>query len=181
MSRVVAAAVASILTLALALVADTGRAQDPPGTGSASPGSSAATPADSRVNVQKVIERHLRRPYVWGSSGLKSFDCSGFVWRVMHENGVHIKRTTARKYYMTLPKVPADDRWSFGNIVFFSDLKHCGIVDTRETFYHAAVTAGTHRSRFDPHWRPKVSGIRAMPGLTIRRAASARPDSSLGQ
>lgn len=57
----------------------------------------------------------------------------------------------------------AGDRWNFGNIVFFDNLKHCGIVDTRETFYHAAVSAGTHRSEFDPFWRRKISGVRAMP------------------
>jgi cell wall-associated NlpC family hydrolase len=123
----------------------------------------AAVPADTQAIVRTVIEGHLGRPYVWGGCGLKSFDCSGFVWRVMQENGILVKRTTARKYYMALPKVSAEERWNFGNIVFFSNLKHCGIVDTRETFYHAAVTAGTHLSKFDPLWRRRISGVRAMP------------------
>ena len=47
-------------------------------------------------SIKSTIENHLGRPYVWGSSGLKSFDCSGFVWRVMYENGILLKRTTAR-------------------------------------------------------------------------------------
>ena len=48
--------------------------------------------------VKTAIQNHLGRPYVWGASGIKSFDCSGFVWRVMYENGILIKRTTARKF-----------------------------------------------------------------------------------
>jgi len=141
----------------------TGRAQAPSAAGSASSDSFATAPFKAPAKVLAVVERHLGRPYVWGACGLKSFDCSGFVWRVMQENGVLVKRTTARKYYMSLPEVAEEERWNFGNIVFFSNLKHCGIVDTRETFYHAAVSTGTHRSRFDPFWRRKISGVRAMP------------------
>jgi len=164
-SRRAAASLVAALSLGAALATGSGRAQPAPPPASAppvAPGGAAAP--EQRPRVQSVIERHLGRPYVWGSSGLKSFDCSGFVWRVMNENGIRIKRTTARKYFLTLPRVPDDERWRFGNIVFFSNLKHCGIVQTPETFYHAAVIAGTHVSRFTPFWRRKVSGVRAMPG-----------------
>ncbi len=114
-------------------------------------------------SVKAVIENHLGRPYVWGACGVKSFDCSGFVWRVMTDNGILIKRTTARKLYMSLPRVPAAERFSSGNIVFFDDLKHCGIVADGKSFYHAESSIGTNLSRFDPYWRPKITGIRAMP------------------
>jgi len=153
------AAAGWIPALSLALAAATARAQAPP----ASSDSLVAAPSATQGHVRTVIERHLGRPYVWGACGLKSFDCSGFVWRVMQENEILVKRTTARKYYMSLPKVSDEERWNFGNIVFFSNLKHCGIVDTRETFYHAAVSTGTHLSRFDPFWRRRISGVRAIP------------------
>src|SRR5207248_2809637 len=74
--------------------------------------------------IKATVQKHLGRPYVWGASGLKSFDCSGFVWRIMYENGVLLKRTTARKFYMSLPKANAEDQKSFGTLVFFDDLKH---------------------------------------------------------
>ena len=152
------------LAFGLALVAAPGRAQSPPAAGSAPADSAASLPYAGRADVRAAIERHLGRPYVWGACGLKSFDCSGFVWRVMEETGILVKRTTARKFYMSLPRVAAEDRWNFGNIVFFSNLKHCGIVDTRESFYHSAVSTGTHRSEFTPLWRRRISGVRAMPG-----------------
>jgi cell wall-associated NlpC family hydrolase len=113
--------------------------------------------------MRPVIERHLGMPYVWGASGLKSFDCSGFVWRVLWENGILIKRTTARKLFLSLPEVPADQRWSAGSVVFFDDLKHCGIVAGRNKFYHAETSIGTNLSPFDPYWRPKIYGFRAVP------------------
>jgi len=113
--------------------------------------------------MRPVIERYLGMPYVWGASGLKSFDCSGFVWRVLWENGILIKRTTARKLFLSLPEVPPDQRWSVGNIVFFDDLKHCGIVAGRNKFYHAETSIGTNLSTFDPYWRPKIYGFRAVP------------------
>jgi peptidoglycan DL-endopeptidase LytE len=131
----------------------------PPAPGSASPGSDATVTNP----VRSSIEHHLGRPYVWGATGDKSFDCSGFVWRVMRENGVLVKRTTARKYYLSLKKVDDVARWSFPTVVFFDDLQHMGIVNDRETFFHAQCSKGTNLSAFDPFWRGKVCGFRAMP------------------
>lgn len=113
--------------------------------------------------LRTTIERHLHRPYVWGSSGLKSFDCSGFIWRVMHESGVLIKRTTARKFYMVLPAVEKNQKHKPGNIVFFDNLKHCGIVSDGQQFYHARSSVGTTLDSFDHYWSQKVTGFRAIP------------------
>ena len=97
------------------------------------------------------------------SSGMKSFDCSGFLWRVMLENGVLTKRTTARKYYMSLPRLAKPSAKSeLGTVVFFDNLKHVGIVNDRDSFYHAQTHAGTNLSRFDAFWRQKVCGYRAV-------------------
>jgi len=125
-----------------------------------------STGQDVSDKLKAIIERHLGRPYVWGASGLKSFDCSGFVWRVMVENGILIKRTTARKLYFCLSPVPEGKKWSFGNVVFFDDLKHCGIVAGADTFYQSETSIGTNLSQFDPFWRPKVCGVRAVKSAT---------------
>jgi len=112
--------------------------------------------------VKVTIEGYLGRPYAWGASGIKSFDCSGFVWRVMSDNGILFKRTTARKLYMSLPKPAAGESWKFGNIIFFDNLKHCGIVNDGKSFYHAATTAGTRLAPFTPFWRAKLVGFRRL-------------------
>ena len=119
--------------------------------------------------LRTTIERHLRRPYAWGASGLKSFDCSGFVWRVLNDNGVLIKRTTARKYYLSLPPVEKNQEYRSGNVVFFDNLKHCGIVSNEREFFHARSSAGTTLDNFNFYWDQKVVGFRAIPVPGISR------------
>jgi peptidoglycan endopeptidase LytE len=127
--------------------------------------SSTAAPSltDLLAGIHSAIERNLGRPYVWGATGLKSYDCSGFVWRVLYENGIMMKRTTARKFYMMLKPASKEEQGSFGTLVFFDDLKHMGIVDTPQAFYHAQVTLGTNRSPMNSFWKPKVYGYRRLP------------------
>jgi cell wall-associated NlpC family hydrolase len=113
--------------------------------------------------IHRTVEKYLGRPYVWGAAGLKSFDCSGFIWRIMADNGIIVKRTTARKLYMSLPRVPKENSYDSGSLVFFDNLKHVGIVKDRETFYHAQVSRGTNLSSFHPYWRSKICGFRRIP------------------
>jgi cell wall-associated NlpC family hydrolase len=113
--------------------------------------------------IRRTAEKHLGRPYVWGAVGLKSFDCSGFIWRVMAENGILVKRTTARKLYMSLPRTQKGGSYDSGALVFFDNLKHVGLVKDRESFYHAQVSIGTNLSAFDPYWRHKICGFRRLP------------------
>ena len=122
-----------------------------------------ANPPQFVESIKATIEKHLGRPYVWGASGMKSFDCSGFIWRVMYENGILLKRTTARKFYMILPPAPKEQQWDFGTLVFFDDLKHVGIIDSPNAFYHAETSIGTNRSMMNSYWRRKIYGFRQLP------------------
>jgi len=149
-----------VLSLALPPAAQPSAAPPAPPT----PAATTASPIPTETpSLKAIIEKHLGRPYGWGSTGLKSFDCSGFVWRVMCESGLLLKRTTARKLYMCLPELPAERQWDFGNIVFFDNLKHCGIVADKDGFYHAQSSKGTNLSPFRPYWRPKGCGVRGRP------------------
>jgi cell wall-associated NlpC family hydrolase len=120
-------------------------------------------PPELLESMKSTIGKHLGRPYVWGASGMKSFDCSGFIWRVMSENGMLLKRTTARKFYMMLPPVPKEQQWTFGTLVFFDNLKHVGIVDSETEFYHAQSSIGTNKSQMNSFWRRKIYGFRQLP------------------
>ena len=129
---------------------------------------SASAPSGSAVTdflggIKAAIQKNLGRPYVWGADGAKSFDCSGFVWRVMYENGILMKRTTARKFYMMLKPAPKEDQGNFGTLVFFDDLKHMGIVDSPQTFYHAQSVVGTNLSPMNSYWKKLVYGYRLPP------------------
>ncbi len=140
-------------------LAQGGQESAPPAT----PGPTLETLPGSREHLRACIERHLGRPYVWGATGLKSFDCSGFVWRAMLENGIFMKRTTARKYFMSLKKVDEQQMWEFPTLVFFDDLEHIGIINDRRSFFHAQCSKGTNLSELTPFWRAKIYGFRAMP------------------
>jgi cell wall-associated NlpC family hydrolase len=113
--------------------------------------------------LKLTMQKYLGRSYVWGATGMKSFDCSGFVWRVLYDNGILMKRTTARKLYMILPPAPKEAEWNFGTLVFFDDLTHVGFVDSPEAFYHSQVRRGTQRSQMTPFWRRKIYGFRLLP------------------
>jgi hypothetical protein len=83
----------------------------------------------------------------------------------MFENGLLTKRTTARKFYMLLPKATPEDHAKFGTVIFFDNLKHVGIVDTGSSFYHAQVSRGTNLSPLNWYWKSRIYGYRAMPVL----------------
>ena len=78
-------------------------------------------------------------------------------------DGVLVKRTTARKFYMMLKPVSKEDQWNFGTLVFFDDLKHVGIVDNPKAFFHAQTSVGTNRSEMNAFWRNKIYGFRRLP------------------
>jgi len=146
------------LLLVLAAVAVSARAQSSPTSTGATSGL-----ADLFSGIKSAIERNLGRPYVWGATGQKSFDCSGFVWRVMYENGILVKRTTARKFYMMLKPATKEEEGNFGTLVFFDDLKHMGIIDSPQTFYHAQTDKGTNLSPMNSYWKKMVYGYRELP------------------
>ena len=126
-----------------------------------------STPANPETDywtgVKFAIQRNLGRPYVWGATGMKSFDCSGFIWRVLYENGILMKRTTARKFYMMMKPVEKNEQWKFGTVVFFDDLKHVGIIDDESAFFHAQSSIGTNRSPMNSFWKNKIYGFRRLP------------------
>lgn len=116
----------------------------------------------SEEKLEVSIQRKLERPYVWGGAGLKSYDCSGFVWRALLDAGVLLKRTTARKLYFSLPEARAEERFAPGALVFFDQVHHVGIVRNDREFYHASASHGTMRDRFHPYWQRLVSGYRKL-------------------
>ena len=125
--------------------------------------------AEKRLPFKRVetsIRRHLGRPYVWGASGLKGFDCSGFVWRVFWDAGYLVKRTTARKMFLSLQEPGEGLERLPGNLVFFDDLAHVGIVENETHFYHSGTSLGTSRAAFGEHWEHMITGYRTVEGVS---------------
>ena len=106
------------------------------------------------------INSKLGRPYRWGSIGPNSYDCSGFVWKIFNENNIIFNRSTVKEYYRKFKPVFNNDRFITGTLVFFSNLKHIGIVLNKEGFYHASSSKGITYSKFNSYWNSRIVGFR---------------------
>ncbi len=109
-----------------------------------------------------AIDMRIGAPYVWGSSGPRSFDCSGFVWSVFNSAGIDFDRTNARSFWSRFAPASDQERYRFGTLVFFNDLQHVGIVADERGFYHASTSQGVIYSTFDGYWGERIDGFRSI-------------------
>ena len=112
--------------------------------------------SSSLSNAQKleyaiyVAQSNLTKPYVFGATGPKSFDCSGLTQYCFKKAGVSIKRTAYSQGYDTAySKISSVSGLKRGDLVFFntisdSDLSdHVGIYLGGGCFIHAS--SGGHK------------------------------------
>ena len=115
-----------------------------------------------------ALESHVGASYHWNTTGPNTFDCSGLVWRAFQEIGISFQRGPARSYWATFEAPAKGDEFKFGNMVFFSGLRHVGIVVDEKGFYHSARHGGVMYSPFNDYWLSRIDGFRRVPlnGLT---------------
>ena len=102
----------------------------------------------------------LRCRYVWGSTGPKTFDCSGFTSYIFRNAGVTLNRTSRMQYTQGEPVKNTSDLRP-GDLMFFSSPRsgkgrvgHVAmVVEVDEngkslTFIHAASSKGVSYQRF---------------------------------
>ena len=56
-----------------------------------------------------------------------------------------------------------DEQFKFGTLVFFSGLKHIGIVADEKGFYHSARHGGVVYALFNDYWLARIDGFRRVP------------------
>jgi cell wall-associated NlpC family hydrolase len=93
--------------------------------------------------------KHIGTKYVWGATGPKAFDCSGYTSYVYKQLGYQISRTSKQQY----KEGTTVDRYQLktGDLVFFTrrgsgkNVGHVGIVVTADnttgdfSFIHSSV------------------------------------------
>lgn len=114
-----------------------------------------------------AIDTRLGAPYVWGSSGPRAFDCSGFVWSVFQSTGVNFTRVSARTLWSQFAPVGGTERYQKGTLVFFNNLTHVGIVADENGFYHASSSKGVTYSTFKGYWSSRIDGFRRVPAAQM--------------
>lgn len=110
-------------------------------------------------NLTKFASQFIGRRYVWGSTGPKTFDCSGFISYIFRNAGVTLNRTSRMQYAQGEPVKTSELRP--GDLMFFSSPRsgkgrvgHVAMVvevdDGGEslTFIHAASSKGVSYQRF---------------------------------
>ena len=126
-----------------------------------------------------AIQSHLGAEYHFNRTGPEEFDCSGLVWRAFQDVGVNFQRGPARSYWATFEAPGKDEQFTFGTLVFFSNLAHVGIVVDEKGFYHSARHGGVMYSPFNEYWLSRIDGFRRVPSVALRpTAAKAKPASS---
>jgi len=110
-----------------------------------------------------AIDTRIGAPYVYGTEGPRVFDCSGFVWSVFQSAGVNFERGSARHFWANFNPVSDDEKYKFGTLVFFNNLKHVGIVADANGFYHASTSQGVTYSPFNEYWTSRITGFRRVP------------------
>jgi cell wall-associated NlpC family hydrolase len=113
--------------------------------------------------ISSAIDDRLGSPYSWGATGPSRFDCSGFVWSTFRSAGVDFERSSARTLWARFAPASAEDKFKFGTLVFFSGLKHIGIVADEHGFYHASRHQGVVYSPFNEYWLSRIDGFRRVP------------------
>lgn len=126
------------------------------------------TPAFSQ-KLLSAIQNRLGIPYVYGSAGPRSYDCSGLVWSVFKDAGFSYERSSARTLWQSSAPVEGDARYKFGTLVFFNGLGHIGIVVDENHFYHASSSKGVTLSRFDGYWAKRIVGFRQLPTPEVQK------------
>ena len=128
----------------------------------------ATTPSSSgfvkfESSLMAAIDQRLGSPYRWGATGPNRFDCSGFVWSIFQATGITFERASARNLFARFEPAPVEEQFKFGTLVFFSNLKHVGVVADERGFYHASRRQGVIYSEFSEYWLKRIDGFRRVP------------------
>lgn len=78
-----------------------------------------------KINIE-LAKKYLGRPYVWGGNceAEGGYDCSGFVFQVLHQSGFNVNRDTAQGYYNTFSKYETSKtNIATGDLLFFGKSK----------------------------------------------------------
>lgn len=100
---------------------------------------------DERIttNLVNIAKQYLGSRYVWGASGPKTFDCSGFTQFVYNKMSISIPRTSRTqgkygKYVSRSELIPGDLIFFDTSGVYNKVITHCGIYIGSGKFIHAS-------------------------------------------
>ncbi len=97
------------------------------------------TTSNVGTSIANFAKSLIGKPYVFGSTGPNSFDCSGFVYYVFKNFGINLPRTSQSQAYVGT-RVSKNELQP-GDLIFsntYSSLSHVGVYIGNGQFVHAA-------------------------------------------
>lgn len=120
-----------------------------PAAPAAMPAAAPATPEVRRARFGKRVlseaRRHVGAPYVYGSTGPATFDCSGYVGYIYRQLGVALPRDSYSQY-AAVQHVPASAAVP-GDLIWVGGLDHVAIYAGHGMMYdapHSGTVVGYH-------------------------------------
>lgn len=119
-----------------------------------------------RELIIEEAKKHINKPYIWGSKGPNSFDCSGFTSYILNKFQIEVSPGSSNQY-LAGQEVEIEDAKS-GDLLFFSKnymdktVKHVGLIIKSEgdvlEIIHATSSKGiivedVNKSNY---WKPKI-------------------------
>jgi len=120
--------------------------------------------SNSLLDLGRIIQKYLGRPYAGAYHGANGVDCSQLVQEVFKKyNNTKLPRTT-EKQFQAGAKVN-EDYLRFGDLVFFrtdgSRVSHVGIYIENDEFVHASSSNGVIISSLkEDYWDKRLVGCR---------------------
>jgi peptidoglycan DL-endopeptidase CwlO len=132
-----------------------------------SPGAFGATvvpPSAIGSEVVSIAMRYLGDPYVWGTAGPNTFDCSGLVTYVFAQVGISLPHFAAAQWNYGV--YVSQDQLQPGDLVFFANLNHVGIYIGSNNYIQAPQTGDVVKitSLSDPWSQAAYFGARRIIG-----------------
>lgn len=120
--------------------------------------------SDLKPAWQKAVRWAMSKrgtPYVWGGTGNGGFDCSGLVLRAYGAAGIKLPRVTNDQYAAFSKKIAWKDLKA-GDLVFFSNLGHVGMITKPGYMVHAPRSGDVVKEEKLSAWRRSsfVGGVR---------------------
>lgn len=120
-------------------------------------------------------------PYVWGGASTSGYDCSGLMLRAYEKAGIELPRVAAQQYSAFSRKIAWADLKP-GDLVFFSNLGHVGMISKPGYMVHAPKTGDVVKEEKLSAWRrqafvgavrPDPKGVKLAAKLAEKRRAPA--------
>jgi cell wall-associated NlpC family hydrolase len=113
--------------------------------------------------------RQIGKPYGWGATGPNAYDCSGLVMKSWDKAGVRLPRVTYSQY-RAVPRKVGMNSLKPGDLVFFHNLGHVGMVVSENRYVHAPNRRSRIRIDRLSGYRKRAFAGAVRPGAPSRKS-----------